>query len=125
VIDINWIACAIEMICYFRIELMTQDMNNWTTMINCTVRAFTQEQVDLRLMVNMPISVFGAISNIINIYVFSKCEMRRSLVNWFLLSLSISDLFLLVCNFFFLLFPVIADMSNSQLLHDCYPFSIR
>ncbi|VDM23636.1 unnamed protein product [Toxocara canis] len=87
----------------------------------CQAGIFTQDQIDYRLMGNMPISIFGMLTNLINIIVFAHPEMRPSLVNHFLLALSISDLLLLVCNFFFLLFPVIAVMSTSFVLHDSYP----
>uniref|UniRef100_A0A1I7V4R2 G_PROTEIN_RECEP_F1_2 domain-containing protein n=2 Tax=Caenorhabditis tropicalis TaxID=1561998 RepID=A0A1I7V4R2_9PELO len=69
----------------------------------------------------MPIAIFGFMTNVINVIVFCDPEMRCSLVNHFLLVLSISDLVLLVCNFFMLIFPVIASMSNNYLLHDYYP----
>ncbi|KAF1749990.1 hypothetical protein GCK72_016535 [Caenorhabditis remanei] len=69
----------------------------------------------------MPIAIFGFITNVINVIVFCDPEMRCSLVNHFLLVLSISDLLLLVCNFFMLIFPVIASMSNNYLLHNYYP----
>lgn len=48
-------------------------------------------------------------------------QMRPSLVNHFLLVLSLSDLLLLICNFFFLIFPVIALKSQSAFLHNAYP----
>ncbi|VIO97959.1 Uncharacterized protein BM_BM13602 [Brugia malayi] len=51
--------------------------------------------------------------------------MRRSLVNLFLLTISITDLLLLIFNFFFLLFPVIALFSNSFTLQDIYPVILR
>ncbi|KHN72731.1 FMRFamide receptor [Toxocara canis] len=91
----------------------------------CQAGIFTQDQIDYRLMGNMPISIFGMLTNLINIIVFAHPEMRPSLVNHFLLALSISDLLLLVCNFFFLLFPVIAVMSTSFVLHDSYPTVLR
>uniref|UniRef100_A0A0M3IP84 G_PROTEIN_RECEP_F1_2 domain-containing protein n=1 Tax=Ascaris lumbricoides TaxID=6252 RepID=A0A0M3IP84_ASCLU len=91
----------------------------------CQVGVFTQDQIDYRLMGNMPISIFGMLTNMINIIVFAHPEMRPSLVNHFLLALSISDLLLLLCNFFFLLFPVIAVMSTSFMLHDLYPTVLR
>ncbi|EFP08878.1 hypothetical protein CRE_18047 [Caenorhabditis remanei] len=72
-------------------------------------------------LAGMPIAIFGFITNVINVIVFCDPEMRCSLVNHFLLVLSISDLLLLVCNFFMLIFPVIASMSNNYLLHNYYP----
>ncbi|VDK64051.1 unnamed protein product, partial [Anisakis simplex] len=91
----------------------------------CQAGIFTQDQIDYRLMGNMPISIFGMLTNLINIIVFAHPEMRPSLVNHFLLALSVSDLLLLLCNFFFLLFPVIAVMSTSFMLHDIYPVVLR
>lgn len=87
----------------------------------CEPHIFNNIQTDARLFGGMPIAIFGIITNIINIVVFLDQEMRCSLVNHFLLVLSISDLLLLLCNFFMLIFPVIASMSNSVALHDSFP----
>uniref|UniRef100_A0A1I7XFB9 G_PROTEIN_RECEP_F1_2 domain-containing protein n=1 Tax=Heterorhabditis bacteriophora TaxID=37862 RepID=A0A1I7XFB9_HETBA len=87
----------------------------------CEPHVFNDIQTSARLFGGMPIAVFGIITNVINIVVFLDPEMRCSLVNYFLLVLSISDLLLLICNFLMLIFPVIASMSNSVVLHDSYP----
>uniref|UniRef100_A0A8R1DPG1 G_PROTEIN_RECEP_F1_2 domain-containing protein n=2 Tax=Caenorhabditis japonica TaxID=281687 RepID=A0A8R1DPG1_CAEJA len=87
----------------------------------CELQIFNEIQATIRLFGGMPIAIFGFITNVINVIVFCDPEMRCSLVNHFLLVLSISDLLLLVCNFFMLIFPVIASMSNNYLLHDYYP----
>ncbi|GMT12327.1 hypothetical protein PFISCL1PPCAC_3624, partial [Pristionchus fissidentatus] len=82
---------------------------------------FTPQQEDFRLFMNMPLSLAGMITNVINIIVFLDSEMRTQLVNHFLLALSISDFLLLLFNFFFNIFPVIATMSTSVALQDSYP----
>ncbi|CAJ0589774.1 unnamed protein product [Cylicocyclus nassatus] len=87
----------------------------------CEPHIFNDIQTNARLFGGMPIAIFGIITNTINIAVFVDPEMRCSLVNHFLLVLSISDLLLLLCNFFMLIFPVIASMSNSVSLHDSFP----
>uniref|UniRef100_A0A0K0DFK0 G_PROTEIN_RECEP_F1_2 domain-containing protein n=1 Tax=Angiostrongylus cantonensis TaxID=6313 RepID=A0A0K0DFK0_ANGCA len=87
----------------------------------CEPHIFNDIQVNVRLFGGMPIDIFGIFANIINIIVFLDQEMRCSLVNHFLLVLSMSDLLLLLCNFFMLIFPVIASMSNSITLHDWFP----
>uniref|UniRef100_A0A1I8AVU0 G_PROTEIN_RECEP_F1_2 domain-containing protein n=1 Tax=Steinernema glaseri TaxID=37863 RepID=A0A1I8AVU0_9BILA len=91
----------------------------------CQEAIFSTEQIQYRLYSNMPISVFGIVTNIVNVVVFLDPDMIHSLVNHFLLALSISDLVLLVCNFFFLLFPVMALMTNFFVLHDIYPSLVR
>ncbi|EJD73738.1 hypothetical protein LOAG_18856 [Loa loa] len=91
----------------------------------CLDSIFTNDQVDYRLYGNLPISTFGILINLINIIIFSHADMRRSLVNLFLLAISISDLLLLIFNFFFLLFPLIALFSNSFILYDTYPLILR
>ncbi|MFH4974346.1 hypothetical protein AB6A40_001055 [Gnathostoma spinigerum] len=91
----------------------------------CQANIFTQDQVDYRLMVNLPVSLFGMITNLLNVIVFTQSEMRTSLVNHFLLAISISDLLLLICNFFFLIFPVLSWMSKSFILNDTYPVVLR
>ncbi|CAG9540749.1 unnamed protein product [Cercopithifilaria johnstoni] len=91
----------------------------------CLDSIFTNDQVDYRLYGNLPISLFGIVINLINITIFSHADMRRSLVNLFLLTISITDLLLLIFNFFFLLFPVIALFSNSFILQDIYPIVLR
>lgn len=93
--------------------------------IVCLEGIFTDDQVDYRLLGNLPISIFGIVTNIVNIVVFLHSDMRRSLVNLFLLAISITDLSLLIFNFFFLLFPVIALLSKSFILHDIYPIVLR
>ncbi|KAK6039973.1 hypothetical protein COOONC_22522 [Cooperia oncophora] len=97
---------------------MSSTMSNIPT---CEPHIFNDIQTDARLFGGMPIAIFGIITNSINIVVFLDQEMRCSLVNHFLLVLSISDLLLLLCNFFMLIFPVIASMSNSVTLHDSFP----
>ncbi|CAB3397579.1 unnamed protein product [Caenorhabditis bovis] len=87
----------------------------------CEPSVFNEIQTSARLFGGMPIAIFGFITNVINVIVFWDPEMKCSLVNHFLLVLSISDLLLLVCNFFMLIFPVIASISNNYLLHDYYP----
>ncbi|RCN46445.1 hypothetical protein ANCCAN_07533 [Ancylostoma caninum] len=101
----------------------------------CEPHIFNEIQTNARLFGGMPIAIFGILTNTINIVVFLDQEMRCSLVNHFLLFtiqkhcresanlqvLSISDLLLLLCNFFMLIFPVIASMSNSVALHDSFP----
>ncbi|EJW70100.1 hypothetical protein WUBG_18994 [Wuchereria bancrofti] len=91
----------------------------------CLDNIFTNDQIDYRLYGNLPISIFGILINLINIIIFSHANMRRSLVNLFLLAISITDLLLLIFNFFFLLFPVIALFSNSFTLQDIYPVILR
>uniref|UniRef100_A0A0K0EQT2 Col_cuticle_N domain-containing protein n=1 Tax=Strongyloides stercoralis TaxID=6248 RepID=A0A0K0EQT2_STRER len=91
----------------------------------CKKQEFNEYHISYRLLANMPISVIGVITNIINIIVFSDYQMRIQLVNHFLLVLSISDLFLLICNFFFLIFPVCATMINDPLLNYIYPSILR
>ncbi|KAL3984563.1 Serpentine type 7TM GPCR chemoreceptor Srw family protein [Acanthocheilonema viteae] len=93
--------------------------------VYCLDSIFTPDQVDYRLYGNLPISIFGILINLINILVFSHADMRRSLVNLFLLTIGITDLLLLIFNFFFLLFPVIALFSNSFVLQDIYPIILR
>ncbi|KJH47353.1 hypothetical protein DICVIV_06558 [Dictyocaulus viviparus] len=87
----------------------------------CELHIFNDIQMNMRLFGGMPISIFGIVTNIINIIVFLDQEMRCSLVNHFLLMLSISDLLLLLCNFFMLIFPVIASTSNLVVLHEWFP----
>ncbi|CAJ0560899.1 unnamed protein product, partial [Mesorhabditis spiculigera] len=98
--------------------------NNPENATHCGGSVFTKEQIDLRLIGNMPISVFGMFTNIINIVVFLDVEMRVQLVNHFLLALSLSDLLLLICNFFFLILPVISNMSSRVDLHNAYPVAL-
>lgn len=95
------------------------------SIIFCSDSIFTNDQVDYRLYGNLPVSIFGILINLINIIIFSHADMRRSLVNLFLLAISIADLLLLIFNFFFLLFPVIALFSNSFTLKNIYPVVLR
>lgn len=94
-------------------------------MVYCLENIFTDDQVHYRLYGNLPISIFGILINLINIVVFLHADMRRSLVNLFLLTISITDLLLLIFNFFFLFFPVIALFSDSFILQDVYPVVLR
>lgn len=73
----------------------------------CPENVYSEDQKSYRVYANLPISLFGILSNIVNIIVFADSEMRTMLVNHFLLALSISDLVLLICNFFFLVLPVV------------------
>lgn len=56
----------------------------------CPENVYSQDQIGYRVYANMPISIFGILANILNIVIFSDCEMRTMLVNHFLLALSIT-----------------------------------
>ncbi|CAI2354688.1 unnamed protein product [Caenorhabditis sp. 36 PRJEB53466] len=100
---------------------MTSSSGGVNFLPECEPQIFNDIQATIRLFGGMPIAIFGFITNVINVIVFCDPEMRCSLVNHFLLVLSISDLLLLVCNFFMLIFPVIASMSNNYPLNNYYP----
>ncbi|VDK28575.1 unnamed protein product [Gongylonema pulchrum] len=106
-------------------EELVSVLHNSNSNLVCLEGIFTEDQVAYRLLGNLPISIFGILTNIINIVVFLHADMRRSLVNLFLLSISATDLLLLIFNFFFLIFPVIALLSKSFMLHDIYPIVLR
>ncbi|KAE9553475.1 hypothetical protein FO519_003304 [Halicephalobus sp. NKZ332] len=91
----------------------------------CAEGIFSPSQIGYRLYANMPIAICGILANIVNIVVFADSEMRTLLMNHFLLALSVSDLLLLIFNFFFLLFPVMVVNSDCFLLHDLYPAVVR
>ncbi|VDN53171.1 unnamed protein product [Dracunculus medinensis] len=91
----------------------------------CLTGIFTKDQMDYRLFGNLPISILGLISNAINVFVFMDGKMRSSLVNHFLFAITVSDLLLLLFNFFFLIFPVISILSDSFYLHYLYPIILR
>jgi len=62
-----------------------------------------------RIMLILPISVLGLLANLINFLVYKHPAMRGSLVNWFLLTLSMSDMAILVTSFLILSLPVLAE----------------
>ena len=82
-------------------------------------------------------SLLGIVSNLLNIIVFMDVEMRQQLVNHFLLALSISgeikecifyvlkDLLLLMCNFCFLVLPVLVVETDSFFWNNLFPQIIR
>lgn len=104
---------------------MALDGEEYPSYNTCMEGIFSEDQMDYRLLGNLPISMFGILTNIINVVVFTHVDMRRTLVNVFLLAISITDLLLLIFDFFFLLFPVIALLSKSFFLHDIYPIVLR
>lgn len=75
----------------------------------CMENIYSDDQKAYRVYANMPISIFGTLSNIVNIIVFCDAEMRTMLVNHFLLALSISGnftnfrVYLVLFNLIFLL----------------------
>ncbi|KAI1719172.1 serpentine type 7TM GPCR chemoreceptor srw domain-containing protein [Ditylenchus destructor] len=91
----------------------------------CPEDVYTEDQVAYRVYANMPISLFGIFANILNVVLFCDAEMRTQLVNHFLLALSVSDLFLLICNFFFLVLPVMVVETDSFFWNDIFPIIIR
>lgn len=91
----------------------------------CPDNVYSEDQKNYRVYANLPISLFGILSNVINIIVFSDLEMRTMLVNHFLLALGISDLVLLICNLFFLILPVIVLKTDSFFWNDLFPVIIR
>ena len=65
------------------------------------------------LCFNLPISIFGILFNLINVLVFSHKTMRNSLVNWLLLALTVTDLTLIIANFFFAILPYLHRNSEA------------
>ncbi|KAI6186237.1 FMRFamide receptor [Aphelenchoides besseyi] len=102
--------------------LMTANSLNLTV---CPENVYTEDQKRFRVYGNMPISILGVIFNIVNIIVFLDNEMKTQLVNHFLLALSISDLLLLICNFCFLVLPVVVVETESFFWNDWFPVIIR
>nr|CAD2180261.1 unnamed protein product [Meloidogyne enterolobii] len=96
-----------------------------TNLSLCPEDVYSADQRSYRFYVNAPISLFGIISNLMNIVVFMDMEMRQQLVNHFLLVLSISDLLLLICNFFFLVLPVVVVETDSFFWNGFFPYIIR
>jgi hypothetical protein len=70
----------------------------------------------LRVYLNLPISLFGIAASIINTIVFCHRVMRISLVNWFLLLLTISDLILIIGNLGFLVVPVLIYWPSAKVV---------
>ncbi|CAD5223607.1 unnamed protein product [Bursaphelenchus okinawaensis] len=91
----------------------------------CPEGVYSDDQKGYRIYANMPISIFGIVANILNIFIFADAEMRTMLVNHFLLALSISDLLLLACNFCFLVLPVLVVESDNFFLNNLFPQVIR
>ncbi|KAI6225184.1 FMRFamide receptor [Aphelenchoides fujianensis] len=102
--------------------LMSANALNLTV---CPEGVYTADQRDFRVYANMPVSLFGIVANVVNIVVFCDGEMRAQLVNHFLLALSISDLLLLICNFCFLVLPVMVVETESFFWNDLFPSIIR
>uniref|UniRef100_A0A915D0Y4 G-protein coupled receptors family 1 profile domain-containing protein n=1 Tax=Ditylenchus dipsaci TaxID=166011 RepID=A0A915D0Y4_9BILA len=111
------------MVTYLETSSLTAEPNS--SLQSCPQEVYTHDQVAYRVYANMPISLFGILANLLNIVVFCDAEMRTMLVNHFLLVLSISDLFLLACNFFFLVLPVMVVETESFFLNDLFPVIIR
>ncbi|VBB26749.1 unnamed protein product [Acanthocheilonema viteae] len=96
--------------------------------VYCLDSIFTPDQVDYRLYGNLPISIFGILINLINILVFSHADMRRSLVNLFLLTIGITDLLFSyplariaqTCGVYLTLF-----VSVHRYLGVCHPFQAK
>uniref|UniRef100_A0A914HS59 G-protein coupled receptors family 1 profile domain-containing protein n=1 Tax=Globodera rostochiensis TaxID=31243 RepID=A0A914HS59_GLORO len=92
---------------------------------DCPEGIYSEEQRAYRVYANAPISFFGIMSNLLNIAIFCDCEMRQQLVNHFLLALSVSDLLLLMCNFFFLVLPVLVAEVDSFFWNNLFTYIIR
>lgn len=107
------------------VSVMALQAANSLNLTVCPENVYSDDQKSYRVYANLPISLFGILSNIINIIVFSDSEMRTMLVNHFLLALSISDLVLLICNFLFLLLPVVVVETPSFFWNDIFPVIIR
>ncbi len=73
-------------------------------------------QAYLRTITIIPLIFFGLVANGFNIRIFANIQMRSSMVNWFLLAMAISDVFVLVSTFFMLAFPIFAETSQSCVL---------
>uniref|UniRef100_A0A914L2X5 G-protein coupled receptors family 1 profile domain-containing protein n=1 Tax=Meloidogyne incognita TaxID=6306 RepID=A0A914L2X5_MELIC len=105
--------------------VVTDPQKPSTNLSLCPEDVYSADQRSYRFYANAPISLFGIISNLMNIIVFMDMEMRQQLVNHFLLVLSISDLLLLICNFFFLVLPVVVVETDSFFWNDFFPYIIR
>ncbi|MCP3662669.1 MAG: G-protein coupled receptor, partial [Gammaproteobacteria bacterium] len=74
---------------------------------------FPGYQSKIRMFGSFPIIVLGLATNSLNILVFSRQTMRKTVLCWFLLGLSISDQILLIATFGMVILPVFAEFSNS------------
>ncbi len=57
----------------------------------------------------IPVFVFGIISNVISVLVFTHKAMRNSLINWYLTARSLADFLLLLTSFFLFCLPRMGD----------------
>uniref|UniRef100_A0AC34R2Y0 G-protein coupled receptors family 1 profile domain-containing protein n=1 Tax=Panagrolaimus sp. JU765 TaxID=591449 RepID=A0AC34R2Y0_9BILA len=94
--------------------------------------SFTEAQVVFRVYL-MPVTYcFGICGNLCNIYVFLHKQMISQLINFFLLSIAICDLCVLVSSFFVFSLPLMAEyfedeqlmMISPKLLVNLYPFAL-
>lgn len=76
-------------------------MNN-TTILNdsamvgpCDSGSYSPEQFTIRAPLMVPVIVFGIVTNVVNIYIFARREMRQSLLNWFILAICATDVLIL------------------------------
>ncbi|KAL3096076.1 hypothetical protein niasHS_005835 [Heterodera schachtii] len=103
----------------------SSDLSTESDFSHCPEGIYSEEQRAYRVYANAPISFFGILSNLFNIAIFCDCEMRQQLVNHFLLALSVSDLLLLLCNFFFLVLPVLIAEIDSFFWNNLFTYIIR
>lgn len=79
-----------------------------------------------------PLVLLGVVTNIINIQIFANRNMRKAVINWFLITLSILDLGIVMLSFCMLSLPVLADYCQSarmvELSNRCikwtFPFAL-
>uniref|UniRef100_A0A915HT58 G-protein coupled receptors family 1 profile domain-containing protein n=1 Tax=Romanomermis culicivorax TaxID=13658 RepID=A0A915HT58_ROMCU len=83
--------------------------NNNSSIENCNHTPYDAFGYSIRLFLIMPIVLFGFLSNTFNILIYKHPSMRTSMVNWYLIALTVSDLAILICSFLMLTLPVMTE----------------
>ncbi|CDW57334.1 Class A rhodopsin-like G-protein coupled receptor GPRfmr [Trichuris trichiura] len=94
-------------------------------MDRCNHNPYDRFSFIIRVVCIVPIVIFGLLANIINISVFRHARMRSSVVNWYLIALSVSDLIVLLGAFCMLSLPAISEESGILALMNFACFTQR
>ncbi|KHJ47452.1 7 transmembrane receptor [Trichuris suis] len=94
-------------------------------MDRCNHNPYDRFSFVIRVVCIVPIVIFGLLANTINISVFRHARMRSSVVNWYLIALSVSDLIVLLGAFCMLSLPAISEESGILALMNFACFTQR
>lgn len=86
------------------------------SLMECNHQPYDWFSYTIRVLLMVPVLIFGFAANAMNVIIFRQERMRTSMVNWYLVALAITDIGVLFSSFCMLSLPVICEDFDSLTL---------